>query len=116
MLDLFNRSNVPAYRGAQPSAQRRTGLLASLGCYLFGGGVPGYRGTAAQGGATAPAVSRCWWSLTGSPQYRTPPAPPVSPPGEPVLEPVPEVPSNGETQGEGVPCGSGPEIHIYTAG
>jgi len=110
MIDLIYRSKVPAYRGTAPTAQGRTPLLSGLWCYLFGGGaVPAYK-TADTSGATAPTVSRCWWSLAGSPQYQTPPVQAPS-------DPEPEVPPcDGEPTAED--CGCEPrveprEIHIY---
>lgn len=112
MIDLIYRSKVPAYRGATSTPQGRTTLISGLWCYLFGGGdVPGYR-TATTSGATAPTVSRCWWSLTGSPQYQAPPARVPS-------DPEPEVsPCDGEPMAEDCPCEprvEGREMHIYPA-
>ena len=111
MIDLIYRSKVPAYKGAAPTAQGRTGVLSGLWCYLFGGGaVPAYRTKSSSKGAPAPTVSRCWWALTGSPQYKAPPEPTVT-------EPEPEaVPPKAEADG----CGCEPqvvpqEIHIYPA-
>ena len=78
MIDLI-RSKVPAYKGTTQPTTSGAGMLSGFWCYLFGGSdAPAYRG-AKEGGATAPAVSRCWWSFTGSPQYKTPP-PPTLPP------------------------------------
>lgn len=110
MIDLIYRSKAPAYKGTNPTTNGRTGLLSSFWCYLFGGGAaPGYRGKNA-GGATAPTVSRCWWSLSGTPQYQRPPMPT---PDDPSQEVPPE---NGEPTGED--CGCEPplvtrEIHVY---
>ena len=110
MID-FIRSKVPPYKGQkQPTTSGGTGMLSGLWCYLFGGGAaPAYRrpsdGGVNDGGATAPVVSRCWWSLTGTPQYQTPPAPsaPEDTPcnGDPGDDPTGDEPAIGR------------EIHIY---
>lgn len=110
MIDLINRSKAPAYRGAKSTTNGRAGVLSGLWCYLFGGGAaPAYRG-ANTNGATAPGVSRCWWSLAGSPQYQTPPAPQPSDPDQEVP------PDSGEPTGEDCPCEPPVvtrEIHFY---
>jgi hypothetical protein len=100
VIDIL-RSKVPAYKGTKQPTTGGTGGLSGLWCYLFGGSAtPAYRGTH-DGGATAPAASRCWWSFSGSPQYKTPP--------------TPSVPENGPCDGE--PTGDEPaigrEIHLY---
>jgi hypothetical protein len=109
MIDLIYRSKVPGYKGAASTTQGRTGLLSGLWCYLFGAGtVPLYRTKGTSGGATAPTAPRCWWSLSGSPQYKAPPVPRGT---EPESEAVPP---------EGEDCGCEPqvvprEIHVYPA-
>ena len=106
------RSNPPAYRGKVPPTAGSNGLLSGLWCYLFGGATrPAYR-SASDGGASAPVVSRCWWSFQDRPQYKTPPAP-----TEPGPEPSEPEPDQGPSEcGDGVPViGRAGEIHIYPA-
>lgn len=109
MIDLIYRSKAPAYKGAKSTTSSKPGLLSGFWCYLFGGGsAPAYR-DANTNGATAPTVSRCWWSLSGTPQYKAPPEPAPSGPDQ-------EVPSDeGEPTGEDDPCGPvvTREIHVY---
>ena len=110
MIDLIYRTQAPGYRGTATPPTARTGLLSGVWCYLFGGGTaPAYK-TIDGRGATAPTVSRCWWSLTGSPQYRTPPVPPAS-------EPEPEAsPCDGAPLAEDCSCEphvEAREIHVY---
>jgi hypothetical protein len=101
MIDLI-RSKVPAYKGTTPTTNRRAAGLSGLWCYLFGGSAsPAYRGS--NDGATAPVVSRCWWSFSEAPQYKAPPTPP-SPDADPC---------------DGDPAGQEPVIgrtfHVYPA-
>ncbi len=73
-MDFLQRSNLPGYRGkAKQPVQAGTGFLSGLWCYLFGSrATPTYR-TKHEDGATAPVVSRCWWSVSATPQYKAPP-------------------------------------------
>ena len=102
MIDVI-RSKVPAYKGTTQPTTSGAGMLSGFWCYLFGGGaVPAYRG-AKEGGATAPVVSRCWWSLTGSPQYKTPPPPSVPD----------DAPCDGTQTGDAPAIGR--EFYVYPA-
>ena len=109
MID-FIRSKVPPYKGPNQPTMSGAGMLSGLWCYLFGGGAaPAYRrpsdGGVNDGGATAPVVSRCWWSFSGSPQYQTPPTP-SAPDDAPC-----DVEQGGDPMGDEPAIGR--EIHIY---
>lgn len=73
---------------------------------------PAYRSN--DGGGTAPAVARCWWSFQDRPQYKAPPAPRAPEPGEPEpkLEPAPDQGPSG--CGDGVPVISAPRRSTST--
>jgi hypothetical protein len=76
-MEFLYRTATPAYRGCSPQSKQRTGLLAGLGCYLFGGGTaPTYRTKHGTNGAAAPTAPRCWWqAFPTTPSYKA--APPI---------------------------------------
>ena len=76
-MDILYRTAPPAYRGCSSQPKQRNGLLAGLGCYLFGGGTaPSYRTKHGKNGAAAPTAPRCWWqAFPSTPAYKPAPSP-----------------------------------------
>ena len=74
-MEFLYRTAAPAYRGCSSQPKQRTGLLAGLGCYLFGGGsAPTYRTKDGRNGAAAPTAQRCWWqAFPATPSYKAAP-------------------------------------------
>ena len=75
-MEFLDPTAVPAYRGCSTQPKQRNGLLAGLGCYLFGGGsAPAYRTKNGKNGSAAPAAARCWWqAFPATPQYKAAPS------------------------------------------